>query len=161
MPAVIYYREVGLFMKLFIDQNLTGKESAPSPISDAEYREYEEYFHKKIADYKNRLINAGCPKSAGKLEKEFQCYADHHAMASLGVDWLAVLDSLLMVYCQASIQAQIKFTPKKYRRCPWTPELLEPKITACGLDNQARYYIYREAGLDYPEPEWMQKHHSE
>lgn len=78
-------------------------------------------------------------------------------MNTLPLIWKLLLNQMVVIYGHACVLAQIKYKGKKYRPDGWTKEALDEKIEILGIDEPGKYYICREAGYDYPKPEYLRK----
>lgn len=147
-------------MLLFYDVDLFCEGPKPEPLTDEQYRQRCETYDTLVADYKARVAKAFGRRQVRTLEKAVVEFKDRNAMLDLPFeDWSAFLDDMLRICCEAIIEAKIKYTPKKYKN-GWTAEELDNLIGICGIDDQGRYNIFKDAGLPCEKPACMERHSS-
>lgn len=146
---------------LFYDIDPFGEQPEPKPLTDEEYNQRVETYSTTVADYKERLLRALGQRHARKFVKSMQDFISRDAYTELEfVDWKALLEGISTAICHNYLSAVIRFTPKKYAH-DWTAEELDKKVKILGLDEQVRYYTFKEAGLSCQEPESMIRHRLE
>ncbi|MCD7825481.1 MAG: hypothetical protein LUH14_05915 [Clostridiaceae bacterium] len=138
---------------LFYDVDMFGEGPKPEPLTDEQYQQRCETYDKLLTDYKARVAKAFGPRQVRRLEKEAAQFIDRNAMLDLSFhDWSALLNDILRICCEAFIEAKVKYTPKKYQH-EWTATELDRLIDICGIEENGRYYIFRDAGLPCKKPE--------
>lgn len=143
---------------LFYDVDLFGEGPKPEPLTDEQYQQRCETYDTLLADYKTRVAKVFGSRQVRRIEKEVIEFKGRNAMLDLDFDdWKTMLDDVLRICCEAFITAKIKYTPKKYKS-EWTAEELDEMIEICGIEEQGRYYIFRDAGLACKAPEELAKH---
>ncbi|MCD7825482.1 MAG: hypothetical protein LUH14_05920 [Clostridiaceae bacterium] len=138
--------------------SIAGRPRKFTPLTDEQYEQRCEAFNSIVGDYKKRVRLAMGNREARHLEKSVLEFIDRNAYTDIDFEsWKLILNAVLCVSCQHMISSKIKYTPNKYRH-EWTAEELDKMIEICGIDEQGRYYIFRDANLACKAPECMARH---
>lgn len=142
---------------LFYDIDPFGTPPEPKPLTDEEYNKRLETYNAISADCKERLRKALGSRQAHNFEKSTQDFICREAFTDLDFkSWKALLEAISKVTCGHYLSAAIRFTPKKYAR-EWTAERIDEKIQILGLNEQTRYFVFKDAGLPCEVPTIIKK----
>ena len=116
--------------------------------TEAELADFKDYAQGLIAEYYPRVKKAISPHAATQMKKELLRQMEQELLEAIGLEGnKAIFHELVLMYCDAAILAQIRFSNKAFRTTLTKEKILE-KCRICNLDDQCIQQTLKMAGFN-------------
>lgn len=116
--------------------------------TEAELADFKSYAQSLIAEYYPRVKKAVSPHAATQVKKDLLRHLEGGLCEEVGLEEnKAFFHELVLVYCDAAILAQIRFSNKAFR-ATLTKEKIIEKCRICNLGEHGILHTLKAAGFN-------------
>ena len=116
--------------------------------TEAELADFKNYAHGLITEYCPRVKKAVSPHAANQMKKDLLRQMEQELLEAIGLEGnKAFFHELVLVYCDAAILAQIRFSNKAFR-ATLTKEKIIEKCRICNLGEHGILHTLKAAGFN-------------